>query len=259
MFFHDTRLGILLSNSTHLPLDIGYSGFPNCTACPCNPTGSVPNACVNYRGASNTVACQCLDGYTGALCDSCTVGYFDASKAMNKTTSSTSGNGTSVGTTCSGDFWLNNKFTIISVGSALAAAILILGLLQFFFRNADNLALFSAILSVSNVVTSVLFFNTQLQNPNNLPTNTNQLVVILTAIFIFPFFAYNFGISVWLVVNEVRTNTRFRDWFDNNITIGTLAVMLGITQVEQLNVMRGRFFGIRSMDAPMSDKMIGRS
>jgi len=74
-----------------------------------------------------------------------------------------------------------------------------------------------------------LFFNTQLQNPNNLPSSTNQLVVILAAIFIFPFFVYN------------------------------LAVMLGIAQVEQLNMMRARFFGIKRMDAPMSDKMIGRS
>ncbi|CAB4403043.1 unnamed protein product [Rhizophagus irregularis] len=136
------------------------------------------------------------------------------------------------------------KFHLIGI----VIGIVILGFLYFYAKKkyplGENIVIFKFPLIILNFIMSIMFI---LNNGKNVP----QLFIPSIIFCVIPTII-NFVMGVIIMLQEIKKNRYFYEWFKNNVDIASLFTILSGANLEMLNILSSQVAGIMLFNAPLS-------
>ncbi|CAG8487027.1 4362_t:CDS:2 [Cetraspora pellucida] len=122
------------------------------------------------------------------------------------------------------------------------------------FQPQVRVKLFAAIIAIILLLTIYLFAKRKYPESNN--NFIFKIVLIIFDFILDILFVVKNGndIKELFVPSEIQTNSEFRDWFVDNIQIGSICTLLSCPNVEALNILRSKIANLKLFAAPFSDK-----
>ncbi|GBC50609.1 uncharacterized protein OCT59_001463 [Rhizophagus irregularis] len=137
------------------------------------------------------------------------------------------------------------KFHLIGI----VIGIVILGFLYFYAKKkyplGENIVIFKFPLIILNFIMSIMFI---LNNGKNVP----QLFIPSIIFCVIPTII-NFVMGVIIMLQEIKKNRYFYEWFKNNVDIASLFTILSGANLEMLNILSSQVAGIMLFNAPLSE------
>ncbi|CAG8750276.1 7136_t:CDS:10, partial [Rhizophagus irregularis] len=126
---------------------------------------------------------------------------------------------------------------------------IILGFLYFYAKKkyplGENIVIFKFPLIILNFIMSIMFI---LNNGKNVP----QLFIPSIIFCVIPTII-NFVMGVIIMLQEIKKNRYFYEWFKNNVDIASLFTILSGANLEMLNILSSQVAGIMLFNAPLSE------
>ncbi|CAB5193391.1 unnamed protein product [Rhizophagus irregularis] len=107
-----------------------------------------------------------------------------------------------------------------------------------------NIVIFKFPLIILNFIMGIIFI---LNNGKNVP----QLFIPSIIFCVIPIII-NFGMGVIIMLQEIKKNRYFYEWFKNNTNVASLFTVLSGTNLEMLNILSSQVAGIMFFNAPIS-------
>ncbi|RHZ79898.1 hypothetical protein Glove_140g56 [Diversispora epigaea] len=144
------------------------------------------------------------------------------------------------------NFWIENLVALILTGAVIA----VMGLIYFAAEIKDNKARNIAVLQFALILIDfsldLIFLLTHSQD-------VSFLFIPSLIFFVVPF-TFNLFLSSYIVMRETFQNDEFLRWFKMNTATTSVFTVLGSTEVEVLTILNSRIGGIKTLQAPWSER-----
>ncbi|CAG8736690.1 235_t:CDS:2, partial [Acaulospora morrowiae] len=144
------------------------------------------------------------------------------------------------------DFWVENKTVLILAGIAVSLVILLYIAAERRDPAARNVAIPQFVLILADFALDIIFLLTHSRDVS--------FLFVPSMIFTTVPLSFNFFWSAGTLIREAFYHDDFLRWFKSNTAIASAFTVLGSAEVEVLSILNSRAGGIKTLQAPWSDR-----